>query len=189
MRRAVALLAVPILAGLTLTACGSSGGSDDAAASTPSTTATAAAAAGTIVDVAAATPELSTLVTAVKAADLATTLSGTGPFTVFAPTNAAFEKLPSGLLDQLLLPCNKDGLAKVLTYHVVPGKVTSADIKPGDVPTVEGGTVKLDTTDGVKVNNATVTQADVPASNGVVHVIDQVLVPTDVDVSALKTAC
>ncbi|HEX6888802.1 MAG TPA: fasciclin domain-containing protein [Candidatus Nanopelagicales bacterium] len=139
--------------------------------------------AGTIVDVAAANPDFSTLVAAVKAAGLAETLSGEGPFTVFAPTNAAFEALPKGLLDALLLPENKELLTSILTYHVVSGEVMAADVTPGDVPTVEGKTIELTTDDGgVQVNGlANVTAADVDASNGVIHVIDAVLVPEDAD--------
>jgi len=173
---------------LALTACSSSG-SDSNASSTPTQTETASAAAQDIVALAAATPDLSTLVSAVQAADLGATLQGTGPFTVFAPTNAAFTKLPAGLVDQLLLPCNKEALTQVLTYHGGPGTVKAADIKPGDVATVEGSTVKLATSPAVTVNDATVTTADVVASNGVVHIIDGVLVPPNLDVSALKTAC
>ena len=147
-----------------------------------------AAEAGTIVDVAAANPDFSTLVAAVQAAGLAETLSGEGPFTVFAPTNAAFEALPAGVLDALLLPENKDTLAKILTYHVVPGAVMAADVTDGDVATVEGQNVTLSTADGVTVNGATVVQADVAASNGVIHVIDAVILPPDVDVASLTAS-
>jgi uncharacterized surface protein with fasciclin (FAS1) repeats len=113
------------------------------------------------------------------------TLSGEGPFTVFAPTNAAFEALPAGVLDALLLPENKDALAKILTYHVVSGSVMAADITDGDVATVEGQNVTLSTANGVTVNGANVVIADVATDNGVVHVIDAVLIPSDVDVAAL----
>ena len=104
---------------------------------------------------------------------------------MFAPTDAAFAALPAGLLEKLLLPENKDVLVSILTYHVVPGMVMSADIMAGDVATVEGSNVKLDTASGVKVNDATVTTADVAASNGVIHVIDAVIVPPTVDLSKL----
>jgi uncharacterized surface protein with fasciclin (FAS1) repeats len=104
---------------------------------------------------------------------------------VFAPTDAAFAALPAGLLDKLLLPENKDVLVAILTYHVVVGKVMAADVVAGDVPTVEGSTVTLDTMSGVKVNDATVTTADVAASNGVIHVIDAVIVPPTVDLASL----
>ena len=185
----IAVAAAAVLAITTLAACGSSASSSStssapaAASSTPASSAPAAA--GTIVDVAAANPDFTTLVAAVKAAGLAETLSGPGPFTVFAPTNEAFAKLPAGLVDKLLLPANKDVLAKILTYHVVASKVMAADVKPGKVAIVEGGEITLDTANGVTVNGAKVTAADVAASNGVIHVIDTVLVPADVDVSKL----
>jgi len=177
---------------LSLAGCGSSDSDSTAPAATsaaavaePTTAAPTDAAAGTIVDVASSNPDFSTLVTAVKAADLAETLGGEGPFTVFAPTNEAFEKLPDGLLDKLLEPANKETLAKILTYHVVPGKVMAADVKPGKVATVEGSKITIKADGGVTVDKATVTATDVAASNGVIHVIDSVLVPADVDVSKL----
>ncbi len=135
---------------------------------------------GTIVDVAAANPSFSTLVAAVKAAGLVETLSGKGPFTVFAPTNAAFAALPKGTVETLLKPANKAKLIKVLTYHVVPGKVESKTLKSGPVKTVEGATVTVKVAGGkVIVNKSTVTTADIAASNGVIHVIDRVLLPPD----------
>ena len=142
---------------------------------------------GTIVDVAASNPDFETLVAAVTAAGLAETLSGEGPFTVFAPTDEAFDALPEGVLDALLLPENKDALTSILTYHVVSGEVMAADVTAGDVPTVEGSTIAITTDGGVKVNEATVTATDVDASNGVIHVIDAVLVPPTVDVAALTS--
>jgi uncharacterized surface protein with fasciclin (FAS1) repeats len=184
----IATAVVAAAAALTLAACGSSSSSTAStpapASSTPA--ASTPAAAGTIVDVAAANPDFSTLVAAVKAAGLVETLSGTGPFTVFAPTNAAFEALPAGLVDKLLKPENKDALTKILTYHVLAAEVKAADVKPGKVATVEGSDITITTDGGVKVNDATVTATDVAASNGVIHVIDKVLVPADVDVSTLK---
>lgn len=140
---------------------------------------------GTIVDIAIATEGFETLVAAVVAADLVETLSSEGPFTVFAPTDEAFAALPEGLLEKLLLEENRDLLVKILTYHVVAGTVLAADVTDGDVATVEGQDVTLDTTAGVTVNGATVVLADVVASNGVIHVIDAVILPPDVDVSAL----
>ena len=132
----------------------------------------------TIVDVAAGNPDFSTLVTAVKAAGLVETLSGDGPFTVFAPTNEAFAKLPAGTVEDLLKPENKEKLVAVLTYHVVPGKVMAADVvKLDSAKTVNGKAVDIDTASGVKVDNATVTATDVAASNGVIHVIDTVILP------------
>lgn len=140
-----------------------------------------AASAGTIVDVAAGNPDFSTLVAAVEAAGLVETLSGEGPFTVFAPTNEAFAALPAGVLDMLLLPENQETLVQVLTYHVVPGEVTSDLVTAGDVATVEGSTIAITTDDGVKINGTTtVTAVDVEASNGVIHVIDAVLIPAEV---------
>lgn len=142
---------------------------------------------GTIVEVASSNPDFSTLVAAVGAAGLAETLSGDGPFTVFAPTNEAFEALPDGVLDALLLPENKDALASILTYHVLSGEVMAADVTAGDVATVEGSTIAISTDGGVQVNDANVTATDVDASNGVIHVIDAVLVPPTVDVAALTS--
>lgn len=132
-----------------------------------------------IVDIASSKPDFSTLVAAVSAADLVDTLKSDGPFTVFAPTNAAFAALPAGTVETLLKPENKDQLVKVLTYHVVPGKVTSDQLagKRMDVATVQGQTVHVDGRKGVKVNRSNVTAADIMASNGVIHVIDKVLLP------------
>jgi uncharacterized surface protein with fasciclin (FAS1) repeats len=140
---------------------------------------------GTIVDVAVAAGNFTTLVAAVTAADLVETLSGTGPFTVFAPTDEAFAALPAGVLDALLLPENKALLAQILTYHVVSGMVMAADVTDGDVATVEGQNVMLMTMGGVTVNGAKVVAADVMASNGVIHAIDAVILPPGVDVAKL----
>ena len=133
-----------------------------------------------IVDTAVAAGSFATLVAAVQAADLVETLKSAGPFTVFAPTDEAFAKLPVGTVEDLLKPENKAKLAAVLTYHVIPGTVMAADIagKTLNVKTVQGGELAIDATNGVKVNNATVVTADVVASNGVIHVIDTVLMPT-----------
>lgn len=133
----------------------------------------------TIVDLAVATPDLSTLVTAVQAASLAETLSGNGPYTVFAPTNSAFASLPAGTLDSLLLPENKQQLTDILTYHVVNGEVMSSQLSDGQViETLNGQKLTVSINNGVvKIGNATVTTPDVDASNGVVHVIDTVLLP------------
>jgi uncharacterized surface protein with fasciclin (FAS1) repeats len=132
-----------------------------------------------IVDIAASNDQFSTLVAAATAAGLVETLQGDGPFTVFAPTNEAFAALPAGTVENLLKPENKDQLVKVLTYHVVPGAVTSDQLagKRMDVATVQGQTVRVNGTHGVRVNNARVTQADIIASNGVIHRIDRVLLP------------
>ncbi len=129
-----------------------------------------------IVEVASSAGTFKTLVAAVTAAGLGETLSGTGPFTVFAPTDEAFAKLPAGTVDGLLKDIPK--LTKILTYHVVSGKVMAADAaKLTSAKTVEGGELKIDASHGVKINNATVVQADVDASNGVIHAIDTVLMP------------
>ncbi|WP_422375102.1 fasciclin domain-containing protein [Roseibium sp.] len=132
-----------------------------------------------IVDTAVGAGSFNTLVAAVQAAGLVDTLKGDGPFTVFAPTDEAFAKLPEGTVENLLKPENKDQLIAVLTYHVVPGKVMSSDIagKKAEVASVQGGEISVDATDGVKVDNATVVTADVEASNGVIHVIDTVILP------------
>jgi uncharacterized surface protein with fasciclin (FAS1) repeats len=140
---------------------------------------------GNIVAVAQGNEDFSTLVAAITAAGLGDALSGAGPFTVFAPTNAAFEALPAGLLEKLLLPENKEALTKILTYHVVSAKVMAADVTAGDVTTLEGSAFAVTTEGGVKVNTSNVTATDIPASNGVIHVIDAVLVPASVDVASL----
>jgi len=129
-----------------------------------------------IVDTAVKAGSFDTLVAAIKAANLVDTLKGTGPFTVFAPTDEAFAKLPKGTVDALLKDIPK--LKKILTYHVVSGKVMAADVvKLKSATTVEGSDVKIDTSNGVKVNDATVATSDVVADNGVIHVIDTVLLP------------
>ncbi len=132
-----------------------------------------------IVEIASGNEDFSTLVAAVTAADLAGTLSGPGPFTVFAPTNAAFAALPPGTVDNLLLPENRDELVAILTYHVVPGQVLSTDVAGSTAApaTVNGATLAVDGTDGVTVNGANVVTPDIIASNGVIHAIDQVLLP------------
>ena len=128
-----------------------------------------------VVDTAVGAGNFKTLVTAIKAAGLVDTLKGPGPFTVFAPTDEAFAKIPKADLDKLL--ADKAKLKSVLTYHVVSGKVMSTDIKPGKVKTVQGSDVTLSTTGGVMVNNAKVVSADVAADNGVIRAIDTVLIP------------
>jgi len=189
-------LLYPLLASaaLSLAACSSETPAEPVAADTAMADETAntdATGAGTIVDVASGNPDFSTLVAAVQAAGLVETLSGAGPFTVFAPTNAAFEKLPAGAVDGLLKPEMKSDLTKVLTYHVVPGNIDAAalvqQIQAGGgsamLKTVEGAelTAKLDgetvTLTDAKGDVARVTTADVRQSNGVIHVIDTVLMP------------
>ena len=153
-----------------------SSGAAPTAASTP---APIPAMAKDIVDVAIGAPQFSTLVAAVQAADLVDKLKGAGPFTVFAPTNDAFAKLPAGTVENLLKPENKAQLVAMLTYHVLPGKVMAADVADAQVTpaTVQGATVAVDGRSGVKVNNATVISADIAASNGIIHGIDTVLMP------------
>ena len=181
---AVALAAV---AGIALGACSSS--SKETSPSSPTTIPSTAAPAAdemateTIVGTAAANPDVSTLVSAVKAAGLAETLSGAGPFTVFAPTNEAFAKLPPSTLASLLKPENKQQLADILTYHVVPAQVMASDVKAGKVKTANGSEFTVATNGGDVVitdgqgNKAKVVTTDIAASNGVIHVIDTVLLP------------
>ena len=131
-----------------------------------------------IVDTAVGAGTFETLVAAVTAADLVDTLKSEGPFTVFAPTDEAFAALPEGTVETLLMPENKDQLIAVLTYHVVPGKVMSTDLTDDmTAATVQGGDITIDLDNGVMVNDASVTAADIEASNGVIHVIDKVILP------------
>jgi uncharacterized surface protein with fasciclin (FAS1) repeats len=131
-----------------------------------------------IVDTAVVAGTFGTLVAAVQAAGLVDTLKGEGPFTVFAPTDEAFAALPEGTVESLLLPENKDQLVAILTYHVVPGKVMSTDLTDDmEAATVQGSSVTIDLDNGVMVENANVTTADIEASNGVIHVIDTVILP------------
>lgn len=174
-RSSIALLAVVAL--FTLSACSSE---EEVAAPVEE-----AAPLGTVVDLAIATPGFETLVAALTAADLVSVLQGAGPFTVFAPTDDAFAALPEGVLAQLLLASNKAALVKILTYHVVSGKVMAADVTDGPVPTVEGQSVTLATMGGVTVNGANVIITDVMADNGVIHAIDAVILPPDVKISSL----
>jgi transforming growth factor-beta-induced protein len=178
-RRVLALAAAGLLV---LAACG-----DDDADTADTTTTTApsdmggegmdAEETGTIVDVAVAAGDFTTLVAAIQAAGLVDTLSGPGPFTVFAPTDAAFAALPDGALDDLL--ADPDALAEVLTYHVVAGELYAADVVgQTELETVQGGTVSVEVDgDTVRVGDATIVTTDIEASNGVIHVIDAVLLP------------
>lgn len=169
----IAVIGALAVASLGVVACGSSDSE-----STTSTAATTTMSNETIAAVASGNADLSTLVAALTAADLVTTLEGTGPYTVFAPTDAAFSDIQS-TVDTLLEPGNKTDLQQVLTYHVVPGTYTAADLKDGQkLKTVEGQDLTVSVKGSVvKVNDATVEAADVNASNGVVHVINKVLVP------------
>ena len=133
-----------------------------------------------IVDTAVAAGQFNTLAAALEAADLVDTLKGDGPFTVFAPTDSAFAKLPAGTVESLLKPENRDQLVAILTYHVVPGKVEAADVvKLEEAKTVNGQDVRITVADsGVQVDNANVIKTDIEASNGVIHVIDTVILPS-----------
>jgi uncharacterized surface protein with fasciclin (FAS1) repeats len=191
-RRLLILFALALTLGLTVAACG--GDDDESAAETVAAeveeaqeaveeaadaTEEAVEEVGDIVDTAVAAGTFQTLVAAVTAAELAETLKGPGPFTVFAPTDEAFVALPEGTLEELLLPENKGQLAGILTYHVVGGAVLSSDLSSGDVATVNGEEVTIVVDGGVTVNGATVVTADIETSNGVIHVIDAVLLPPD----------
>lgn len=142
-----------------------------------------------IVQIASSDNTFSTLVAAVKAAGLVETLSGTGPFTLLAPNNEAFSKVPTEVIEKLLMPANKDALAKILTYHVISGEVDSADIITMDsADTVEGSSIAIETNgNSVMINGKTkVLKPDIMASNGVIHCIDSVLIPSGLDLSSLE---
>lgn len=169
-----------------LAACGGSDDSGSMSGDTEATTGDEAmeesmdeTASPDIVDTAIAAGQFETLVAAVQAAGLVETLRGPGPFTVFAPTDEAFAALPDGTVESLLQPENRDQLVAILTYHVVSGDVRAADVmNMSEATTVQGATLDIDASDGsVRVGEATVVQADVAASNGVIHVIDRVLMP------------
>ena len=132
-----------------------------------------------IVETAVQSGKFNTLVAAIKAAGLVNTLNGKGPFTVFAPSDTAFSKLPAGTVDGLLKPENKAKLVSILAYHVIPGKIMSGDIagKKISVKTVQGSEISVDAMYGVKINDSNVVSADIAATNGVIHVIDKVLIP------------
>jgi uncharacterized surface protein with fasciclin (FAS1) repeats len=162
------LLAVVALSATFLGTTAAYAGSSAAAEAKPS-----------IVEIAVSNPDFSTLVAALTAADLVETLSGDGPFTVFAPTNEAFAQLPDGTVEMLLLPENKDKLVAILTYHVVAGTVMAADVVTlTEATSLEGDTITIMTADGaVMVDGANVVATDIEASNGVIHVIDAVIMP------------
>ncbi len=182
---------------LTLAACSSessSSTSSPTATTSPSMAASASpgmtnpASTSDIVGVASANASTTTLVTALEAAGLVEALQAPGPFTVFAPTNDAFAALPAGVLDKLVQPQNKAALTQILTYHVVNGEVMAADVTNGPVPTLEGQSITLSTANGgVTINDtAKVTTPDVDASNGVIHLIDTVLLPPGFDPATLQ---
>ncbi|MCS7031256.1 MAG: fasciclin domain-containing protein [Gloeomargarita sp. SKYG116] len=161
----------PVMAGST---CGARGQASVVATGNPGQQ---AATQGTIVQVAQQAGQFKTLVQAVQAAGLVDVLSGPGPFTVFAPTDEAFAALPKGTLESLLKPENRDRLRAILTYHVVPGRVTSKDLKAGPLKTVQGQLLTVNLMGQPQVDNARIIRTDIPASNGVIHVIDRVVLP------------
>ena len=180
----IAVAASLTLIGAACTTDSSSSTSTSSAVETSMASAAPDTSSMTVTEIAASNPDFTTLVAAVEAAGLTETLSGTGPYTVFAPTNDAFDALPEGTVETLLKPKNQDQLAAILAYHVVEGKVMAADVQPGEVTTVNGATFEVSTgmdggveiTDG-QGNTANVTTTDIEASNGVIHVIDAVLLP------------
>jgi len=185
-----ALLAGLAVAALTISGCAATEEVVEEAAVveevTPAPEAEVEAPLGDIVDVAVAAGSFNTLAAALEAAGLVDTLKGAGPFTVFAPTDEAFAALPEGLVDALLLPENKDILVQILTYHVVSGAVFSTDVTTGDVPSVEGSNISITVNGDVVLNgSANVIAVDVEASNGVIHVIDAVILPPGLDVTPL----
>lgn len=176
------LAALAIAASMVLVGCGSDSATDEAIVDD---TEVVVEDSESLIALAQANPDLSTFAAALEASDVAITLQGARIYTVFAPTNDAFAALPAGLLDKLLLPDNRDLLVRILTYHLVQGGLLSVDVAPGDIGSSEGSLLKLDTANGVTVNGAKVVTADIEASNGVIHIIDAVLVPASVDLSGL----
>ena len=176
MSRTLSVLAATATIAVVASACSSSD-NKSSSKTDPTSTSTAAKAPGTVVVVASSNPDFSTLVTAVTKAGLVETLNGPGPYTVFAPTNAAFAKIPADQLNAIL--ADKAQLTKILTYHVVSGKVMAADLQPEQmVKTVEGQDLDIKVTNGAAtVNGCNIVKTDVTASNGVIHVIDCVLIP------------
>lgn len=182
--RLVAVAGLTVVSALALGACSSDDSSDSSATTTVAPDTTMAPAEKNIVETAAGNEDFSTLVQAVQAAGLAETLSGPRVFTVFAPTNEAFAALPPGTVEDLLKPENKDKLSGILTYHVVSGEVLAADVKPGKVKTVNGAEFTVAVEDdkvfligGTPENKVEVTTTDIETSNGVIHVINGVLLP------------
>ena len=184
------LTGLAVIASLSIVAAACSSDDDPSSSPVAEAETSAPAESETITDIVAGNEDFSTLLAAVEAADLGDTLAGEGPFTVFAPTDDAFAALPEGLVDCLLLEENIDPLTAILTYHVVDGAVMSTDLTDGPVPTLQGEEITVDLTDGVTLNDSvSVAAADVEASNGVIHVIDGVLVPPSLDVPAFLETC
>ena len=176
------LAALAIAASMVLVGCGSDSATEEAIVDDTEVVVNDSE---SLIALAQANPDLSTFVTALEASDVVITLQGDRIYTVFAPTNDAFAALPAGLLDKLLLPENKDLLVRILTYHLVQGGLLSVDVAPGDIGSSEGSLLTLDTANGVTVNDAKVVTADIEATNGVIHIIDKVLVPASLDLSGL----
>ena len=174
---------VTLCAALLLAAC--AGRSDDASLDPSAASDAESAGRGGLVETATTRDGLASFIRAVEAADLTDTLQSDGPFTIFAPTDEAFAALPAGVLDRLLLPENTRLLARILTYHVVSGEILAGDIVTGRLATLEGFDLRIDTTAGMSVNGTNILIADIRASNGVIHVIDAVLLPPDLDVDSL----
>lgn len=189
--KVAAIAAAAMFTAITLSACGSDPAPEtitETSTETPTETMPMAdqTQLGSVVDVAIQAGTFNTLVAAIGAAELGATLGSEGPYTVFAPTDEAFAALPAGVLEALLLPKNKAILAKILTYHVVAGKIMASDITDGVVASLEPSEILLSTANGVTVNNtAQVVTADIEASNGVIHVINAVLIPEGLDVAKL----
>lgn len=181
--RLTSWLALPVAALLVISMAACGGGQDQESADQGQMA--SADTLGTIAEIASNDSRFSTLVTALDSAGLVQTMQEGGPFTVFAPTNAAFDALPDGTVQDLLQPENRERLTSILTYHVVEGANMAADVQGmSSVPTLEGSDLSISTSDGsVQVGNATVVQADVEASNGVIHAIDAVLMPPSGDES------
>lgn len=180
MKKQLAALAIAL--SMVLVGCGSDSATDEAIIDD---TEVVVDDADSIVALAQSNPDLSTFAAALQASDVGITLQGDRIYTVFAPSNDAFAALPEGLLDKLLLPENRDILVRILTYHLVQGGLLSMDAVPGQIGSSEGSLLTLDTANGVTVNDATVITPDIEASNGVIHIIDKVLVPETVDLSGL----
>lgn len=176
------LLALILATGLALSACGSSSNSDMADFDDNDVVYEQS---GDLYELALGNPELSTFVAALEASDVVLRLQGTRILTVFAPTDEAFASLPDGLVEKLLKPENRDFLIRILTYHLVEGGLLSGDVVAGEIGSVEGSLLQLNDSSGVTVSGASVVQADLEASNGVIHIIDKVLVPPTVDLSKL----
>lgn len=170
---------------LLLAACGDDNGSSDTTMAPSSTSTSVPAPQGTIADVIAADSTYSTLVSALTAAGMLDTLKETTHYTLFAPTNTAFAAMDAAVLDKLLLPANKATLVKVLSYHVLEGDIPEHDFSQGFLSTLEGTDLTVEHTPTVLVDGATVSATDIPATNGIIHAIDKVLVPADVDLTSL----